>query len=165
MGLVLFQFLNLLGLNLLLDLQHLQLSLGLSSLELMLPLQTGKISFCCGLASSSLFGLLNGLGSQELLFFLFSFKFLSGFFGLKPLELLSAFLGENLLLLTFLLCLGDFGFQIKILLELLLACLLFCLELLQKLLLFLVLLHFEIKQGFGLSLLLIQVLSAGSVRI
>lgn len=66
-------FENLLGLHLLLDFQHLELSLGLSALELMLSLQTSEVRFRGSLLRSCSFRLLNGLSSKEVLLKSFSF--------------------------------------------------------------------------------------------
>jgi hypothetical protein len=66
-----------------------------------LSFQSGKVGFSCSFASLCLFGLLNGLGSKELLLLLFGLKFLSGFFLLEKLEFFSSLFGENFFILSF----------------------------------------------------------------
>jgi len=88
----LFQIHSLFGFHLLLDLEHLQLSFSLSSWELVLSLQSGKVCLSSGLLGSSSLGLLDSLSWKEFLFHLLSFEFLGGFFLLKFLELLGSLL-------------------------------------------------------------------------
>lgn len=68
----LFNLKGFVSLLLLLNFQHLQLSFSLSSLQLVLPLQSGEVGFGGGFLGCSLFGLLDGLSSKEFLLFLFS---------------------------------------------------------------------------------------------
>lgn len=76
---------SLFGFHLLLDLEHLKLSLGLSSLKLVLSLHSGQVGFSSGFLGSSSFGLLNSLGGKEFLLFLLGFEFLSSLFFLELL--------------------------------------------------------------------------------
>ena len=89
-------------------------------------------------------GLLDGLGSEELLLLLLSLELLCSFFGLELLELFSALVRENLFLLTLFLGSSNFAFKLKVLLQLFLANFFLLLELFQKLLLLLILLELEV---------------------
>lgn len=82
-----FEFECLLGLHLLLDFEHLELSLSLSSRELMLSLKSGKVGLGSSLLSSGGLGLLNSLSGKELLLHSLSLKLLSGLFFLELFEL------------------------------------------------------------------------------
>lgn len=118
-----------------LDLEHVQLGFGLSALELVLSLQSGKVGMSSSLSGSSLLCLLDSLGSKELLLLLLGLELLGSFLSLEFLKLLSSLLGEGLLLLSFLLRLLNFLLEIEVLLELFLSDLLFLLKSLEELLL------------------------------
>lgn len=82
-----FEFKCLLGLHLLFDFEHLELSLSLSSRELMLSLKSGKVSLGSSLLSSGGLGLLNSLSGKELLLHSLCLKLLSSLLFLELFEL------------------------------------------------------------------------------
>lgn len=143
----LFKFKSLLSFHLLLDLQHLELSFGLSSRELVLSLQPGKVGLGSGLLGSGGLGLLDGLGSKEFLLHSLSLQFLSSLFLLKLLKLSSSGVGKDLLLLSLLLGLSDLALELLILLDLSLSLLLLQLQLVEKSLLLCILLSLELLES------------------
>lgn len=139
----LLEFKGLFGFHLLSNLKHLKLSLSLSSLELVLSLQSSKISLSGGFLGSSSLGLLNSLSGKELLLHLLGNEFLGSFLLLELLELLSSLLGEYLFLLSLLLSHSNLGFEFLVLLDLDLSCLFFFSKLLEQSFLLLLLLFLE----------------------
>lgn len=150
---LLFEVKSLLGLHLLLDLQHLELSLGLSSGELVLSLQPGEVCLGSGLLGSSGLGLLDGLGGEELLLHSLSLQLLGGLFLLKFLELSSSSLRENLLLSSLLLGLSDLVLELLVLLDLSLSLLLLQVQLVEESLLLGVLLSPQLLESSALNTL------------
>ena len=143
-----FHLLQIFSLLLLLDLQHLKLSLSLSSFELMLSLQSSKVCFgSCFLCSSSLC-LLDSLSCEELLLFLLCLSFLSSLFLLKKLELFSSLLSKNFFFLSLFLSFNNLLFEIHILLELFLSLLLLSFELFEQLCLLSLLFLLKLNQSF-----------------
>jgi len=69
----------------------LELSFGLSSLELVLSLHSGEVGFGSGFLGGGSFGLLDGLGGKEFLLLLLGLELLLGFFFLELFELGSSF--------------------------------------------------------------------------
>ena len=137
------------GLLLLFDLQHLELSFSLPSLKLVLSLQSGKVSFGGCFLGCSLFGLLNGLSSKELLLLRLSLKFLSCLLLLEKLEFLRPLFVDHLFVLSLFLSLGDLVFQFLVLLEFDLTFLLFFLELLKECVLLIFLLFLQRGESFA----------------
>jgi len=142
---------GLLGFHLLLDFEHLELSLSLSSGELVLSLESSKVGLGSSLLSSGSLGLLNSLSGKEFLLHSLSLKLLSGLFLLKLLELGSSGSRENLLLLSFLLGHSNFSLKIFVLLDLSLSLLLLEVQLAEKGLLLGILLFFELDESLALN--------------
>jgi len=86
-NLSLLKFESLLGFHLLLNLEHLKLSLSLSSREFVLSLESGKVGLGGSLLGCGSLGLLNSLSGKELLLHSLSLKLLSGLFLLKFLKI------------------------------------------------------------------------------
>jgi len=97
-----FHFKGLFGLHLLLDLEHLKLSLGLSSGELVLSLQSGEVSLGSSFLSGGSLGLLDSLSGKEFLLHLLGFEFLLSLLFLKLFEFDSSGLGKKFLILSIL---------------------------------------------------------------
>jgi len=86
-NLSLLKFESLLGFHLLLNLEHLKLSLSLSSREFVLSLESSKVGLGGSLLGCGSLGLLNSLSGKELLLHSLSLKLLSGLFLLKFLKI------------------------------------------------------------------------------
>ena len=149
--LILFGFNCCFSFHLLFNFQHLELSFGLSSLEFVLSLHSGEVSFSGGFLGGSGFGLLDGLGSEEFLLLLFSLEFLLGFFFLKLFELSSSFFRENFFLLSFLLGISNFGLEFDVLLEFSFSLLLLIGKLVKKCFLLSFLLCLKLLKGLVLQ--------------
>ena len=156
---------DLLGISLLFNLEHLKLSLSVSSLELVLSLQSSQVGLSGSFLGSGSLGLLSGLSLEELLLSLLGLGLFGSLFLLKELELLSVDLLLFLLILALFLSLDNrllIRFHLVNLLEVLL--LLFGNLLLQFLLLFLVLL-LKLLHGRGLCERLLATLLLGSEHL
>jgi hypothetical protein len=129
----------------------LELSFGLSSLEFVLSLHSGKVGFSSGFLGGGSFGLLNSLGSEEFLFLLLSFKFLLGFFLLKFLEFGGSLFSKNFFLLSFLLSISNFSLKFDVLLKFSFSLLLFVGKLIKELFLLGFLFGFKFLKGFVLK--------------
>jgi len=151
LGLDLLELESLLGLHLLLDLEHLELGLSLSSRELMLSLQASEVSLGSCLLGGGSLSLLHGLSSKELLLHALSFELLSGLLFLELLKLGSTGHAKSLLHLALLLGSGDFTLKLLVLLDLELALLLLNLKLSHKLMLLILLLLLKIGKSSALS--------------
>jgi len=147
--LLLLKLKGLLGLHLLLDLEHLKFSFSLSLRDLMLSLQSSNIGSSGGLLGSSCLGLLDGLSSEELLLKALGLKSLSSLFFLKLIELGGPLLGEHFLLLSRFLSLSDLLLDLLGLLDLGLSLLLLNLKLIEELLLLGFLLALEFSHSLG----------------
>ena len=146
-----FHFKSLLSLHLLLDLEHLKLSLGLSSRELVLSLQSGEVGLGSSFLGGGSLGLLDGLSSKELLLHLLGFEFLGSLLLLELFEFDSSSLGKLLLILSILLSLGNLSFKLLVLVDLHLSLFLLVGKLIQKSFLLRFLLLLKLLESSGLN--------------
>lgn len=147
----LFSLNSLFSFHLLFNFEHLKLCFGLSSLELMLSLHSGKISFSSSFLGSGGFCLLNSLSSKEFLLLFLSFKFLFSLFLLEFFKLFSSFFCKNFLLLSFLFGICNFSLKFNILFQLSLSLFFFICKLIKESFLLGFLLSFKLLKSLILK--------------